>query len=137
VEPAVSEHLPAAFKAACIVKSDEDELRLILDSFGTRVEDLMGRFDIAEWVVTSGLHGGCIHSSGQGRLCYPAEPASAVVDPTGAGDVFFAAYSVARIRDRKSLAEAARYAARLASEHVAGRYLTDLLLGSRSPAAER
>lgn len=39
------------------------ELHLILKTFGTGVEDLLHRFAIAEWGVTSGIYGGCIHSS--------------------------------------------------------------------------
>lgn len=136
VKADVSEHLTAALAAARIVKSDEGELHLILKTFATGVEDLMHRFAIAEWVVTSGFQGGCIHSAGQGPHRFSAEPASPVVDPTGAGDVFFAAYAVARLRDRKPAAEAARYAAARASEHVAGRYLVDLLLVPRSRTRE-
>jgi sugar/nucleoside kinase (ribokinase family) len=134
IKPAVSGHLPAALTAARIVKSDEDELRLILNAFETRVEDVMDRCAIAEWVVTSGFHGGCVYSKGQAPYRYSAEPSPPVVDPTGAGDVFFAAYAVARLRDRKPVADAARHAATLASEHVAGRYLADLIIVPRSPA---
>jgi sugar/nucleoside kinase (ribokinase family) len=136
MEADVSEHLSTALAAACIVKSDEDELRLVLNAFGARMEDLMHRFVIAEWVMTSGPHGGCIHRAGRSPCRYSAEPSSPVIDPTGAGDVFFAAYAVARLRDRKPVGEAARYAAGLASQHVAGRYLPDLLLVPRLPAEE-
>jgi sugar/nucleoside kinase (ribokinase family) len=136
IEAAVSEHLTAGLTAARIIKSDASELHLILKTFGTDVEELMHRFAIAEWVVTSGFQGGCIHRAGRGPHRYSAEPSSPVVDPTGAGDVFFAAYLVARLKNRKPVADAARYAATRASEHVAGRYLTDLLLVPRSPAEE-
>jgi sugar/nucleoside kinase (ribokinase family) len=134
IEPAVSKHLPAALTAAGIVKSDADELRLILSAFESRVEDIMGRCAIAEWVVTSGFHGGCVFSRGQAPYRYSAEPSPPVVDPTGAGDVFFAAYTVARFRERQPVAAAARYAATLAAEHVAGRYLADLRIAPSSAA---
>lgn len=126
VVAAVSDHLAAALSAASLVKSDEDELRLILDTLGTRVEDLMARFQVAEWVVTSGFHGGCIYSANQGVYRYPSEQVPAVADPTGAGDVFLAAYTAARFRGRKTIAGAGQYAAKLASRHVAGLYLPDL-----------
>jgi 1D-myo-inositol 3-kinase len=132
VEPAVSEHLAAALEAAEIVKSDEDELLLILNAFGTSVEGLMGRFKISEWVMTSGSRGGCIHTTGLGRQPYAPAPISAVMDPTGAGDVFFAAYIVARLWNRKEPAEAARHAAKLAADHIAGRYLGNLCIIPRS-----
>ncbi len=133
VEAAVSEHLAAALAAAGIVKSDEAELRLVLEAYGTGVEEVMHRFGVAEWVVTAGAHGGSIHTRGRGPQFYSAAPASPAVDPTGAGDVFFAAYLVGRLRDRKPAAEAARAAAACAAEQVAGRYLTDLTLAPRSP----
>jgi sugar/nucleoside kinase (ribokinase family) len=126
VAAAVSEHLAAALRAAFLVKSDEDELRLILDTLGTRLVDLMARFQIAEWVITSGLRGGCVYSGNREVYCYSCEAATAVVDPTGAGDVFLAAYTVARFRDRKTVAGASRYAAKRAARHVGGRYLPDL-----------
>lgn len=126
VAAAVSEHLAAALRAAFLVKSDEDELRLILATLGTRVEELMARCQIAEWVVTSGFRGGCIYSRNQEAYRYSSEPASGVIDPTGAGDVFLAAYTVARFRDCRTVAGASRYAAKLASSHVAGRYLPDV-----------
>jgi sugar/nucleoside kinase (ribokinase family) len=137
VAAAVSEHLAAALRAAVLVKSDEDELRLILRSFGKRAEDLMDRFAIAEWVATSGLHGGCIYSATEGIQRYSSEPVAAVVDPTGAGDVFLAAYTVARFRDRQTVAAAGRYAAKLAASHVAGRYLPDLRVALEQPPARR
>jgi sugar/nucleoside kinase (ribokinase family) len=137
VAAAVSEHLDAALRAAFLVKSDEDELQLILKTFGTRVEDLMTRFDIAEWVVTSGFHGGTIYSGNARVYRYSSEPVSPVVDSPGAGDVFLAAYTVSRFRDRKAVAGAGRYAAKLAASHVAGRYLPDVLAVPRRPTANR
>ena len=137
VVAAVSEHLDAALSSAFLVKSDEDELLLILDIFGTRVEDLMTRFDIAEWVVTSGFHGGTIYSKNAGVYRYSSEAVSPVVDSTGAGDVFLAAYAVSRFRDRETVAEAGRYAANLAASHVAGRYLPDVLAVPRETVADR
>jgi sugar/nucleoside kinase (ribokinase family) len=137
VVAAVSEHLDAALRAAFLVKSDEDELHLILKTFGSRVEDLMARFGIAEWVVTSGFQGGTIYSGNARAYRYASEPASPVVDSTGAGDVFLAAYTVSRFRDRETVAGAGRYAAKLSASHVAGRYLPDVLAVPRRLVANR
>jgi sugar/nucleoside kinase (ribokinase family) len=137
VAAAVSEHLDAALRAAFLVKSDEDELQLILKTFEARVEDLMTRFGIAEWVVSSGFHGGHIYSRNGKVYRYSSKPASPVVDSTGAGDVFLAAYTVSRFRDRETIARAGRYAANLAASHVSGRYLPDVLAVPRRPTAAR
>lgn len=137
VATAVSEHLDAALRAAFLVKSDEDELRLILKTFGTRVEDLMTRFEIAEWVVTSGFNGGRVYSGSARAYRYSSDPVSHVVDSTGAGDVFLAAYTVARFRNHKTVARASRYAAKLAANHVSGQYLPDVLAVPRRPTATR
>lgn len=135
---AVSDHLTAALRAADIVKSDQEELRLILERCGGGVETLMGRFDIAEWVATSGSSGGCIHVRSGRRYSYEPVPIGTPADPTGAGDVFFAAYTAARFQQRQTVARASRHAARLSSEHVAGRYIpADRLdLAHRSTALE-
>jgi sugar/nucleoside kinase (ribokinase family) len=138
VVPAVSGHLAAALKSAHIVKADQEELRLILEAAGSKIETLMDRFDIAEWVVTSGAEGGCIHLRGGPVYRYPAAPIDIADDPTGAGDVFFAAYTVARLRLGLTAAEASRHAARLSAEHAAGRYLpgTRLDLARTAPWIE-
>ncbi|MGE5256395.1 MAG: PfkB family carbohydrate kinase, partial [Hyphomicrobiales bacterium] len=137
VAAAVSEHLDAALRAAFLVKSDEDELRLILETFGTRVEDLMIRFEIAEWVVTSGFNGGRIYSGNASVYRYSSEPVSLVVDSTGAGDVFLAAYTVARFKNHQTVARASRYAAKLAASHVSGQYLPHVLAVPRRRTAIR
>ena len=123
IVPAVSEHLAAALKAARIVKADQEELGAILDAYGSKIETLMDRFDIAEWVVTAGPTGGCIHVRGGRPHPYRPAPIDISVDPTGAGDVFLAAYTAARFRQRQTVAAASRHAALLSARHAAGRYL--------------
>jgi sugar/nucleoside kinase (ribokinase family) len=121
--PAVSDRLAAALRAADIVKADAEELDRVLETCGARIETLMDRFDIAEWAVTSGSSGGCIHVRGGCRYPYASAPVATPIDSTGAGDVFLAAYTAARFHLRQTVVEACRHAARLSSEHVAGRYI--------------
>jgi sugar/nucleoside kinase (ribokinase family) len=123
IVPAVSEHLAAAFRAADIVKADEEELQLILAAYGGNIAALMDRFRIAEWVVTGGPQGGCIHVRGGRRHLYEPSPVASLVDPTGAGDVFLAAYTAARFKQDQPVAAAAGHAAQVAAEYVAGRYI--------------
>jgi hypothetical protein len=88
---------PMIERADLVVVSEDD---LVLDARGN---------DLAAWlrpaatlVVTDGEAGGRVASplpGARGRLWrrYPAIPSDAVVDPTGAGDVFLAAMVAARI----------------------------------------
>jgi sugar/nucleoside kinase (ribokinase family) len=46
------------------------------------------------------------------------------VDPTGAGDVFLAAYIVSRFVNQKDIPDACIYAAKIAARQVAGKYIT-------------
>jgi len=123
IVPAVSDRLPAALRTASIVKADQAELSVMLEAYGAGIEVLMDRFAIAEWVVTSGSGGGCIYVRGGRPHSYVTVPVDTPNDPTGAGDVFFAAYTVARFQQRQRVSAASRHAARLSAEHVAGRYL--------------
>lgn len=129
IVPAVSHHLAAALQAADIVKSDQEELGLVIEAYGAGIDAVMKRFDIAEWVATSASKGGCIHVRGSRRRSYKPVPVDVPVDPTGAGDVFFAAYTAARLHLRKTPAVAVRHAARLSSDHIAGRYIPAETLG--------
>jgi len=128
IVPAVSDHLAAALQAAEIVKSDQEELDLVLDAYGAGIDAVMKQFDITEWVATSASKGGVIHVRGGRRLSYKPVPVDEPVDPTGAGDVFFAAYTAARFHLGRTPTAAGQHAARRSAEHVAGRYLpADLL----------
>jgi sugar/nucleoside kinase (ribokinase family) len=135
IVPAPARHLAAALRAASIVKTEQRELGVILDAFDGGITTLMERFNLAEWVVTSGAQGGCIHVRGGRQYFYPAAPVDTAADPTGAGDVFLAAYTVARFRRRRSVPAAARQAARLSAAHIAGRYLSGARLDLRPAVA--
>lgn len=67
---------------------------------GTRLDDLVRLLgDDATLVITDGGRGGLVVRSGAPARIrrYPAIPADAEVDPTGAGDVFLAALLAARL----------------------------------------
>jgi sugar/nucleoside kinase (ribokinase family) len=128
IAAAGSEHLAAALRAADIVKADEAELEVVRAACGADIEALMERYDIAEWIVTRGPRGGSIHVRGGRDHHYEPVGVGPPVDPTGAGDVFLAAYTVARFRLLQPPAAAARHAARISAEQVAGRYIDAALL---------
>ena len=137
IVPAVSDHLTAALTAADLVKSDQEELALVLEAYGSEVDAIMKRFGIAEWVATSASKGGCIHVCGGRRFPYEPMSIDHPVDPTGAGDVFFAAYTAARFHLGQTHPAAARHAARLSAEHVAGRFIPPERLDPALPPGGR
>ena len=83
---------------------------------------------ISEWIVTDGSRGGWVVDATGQRTDFAAHPITSVADPTGAGDVFFAAYLVSRLHRGESCAEAARFAAELAGRQVAGDFIEASLL---------
>lgn len=120
VVPATSDHLPQALAAADLLKAGADELALVTTALGASLPDLMARFGVREAVVTEGRRGGYVVLPGGDRIPYTAPPVAAVADPTGAGDVFFAAYLTARLFDAAPVPDAAARAAAEAARHVAG-----------------
>ncbi|MBI3760906.1 MAG: ribokinase, partial [Chloroflexi bacterium] len=99
--------------ASAVVLSDEDVRgdRALVDRWATAAKVL---------VITEGEAGATVYSAGQGRR-FPA-PAVEVVDPTGAGDIFAAAFFV-RLREAGDPWQAARFAVTLASASVTRRGL--------------
>ena len=88
------------------------------------LEELMHHFKIEEFVVTLGAKGGFIQKQNGEIFYYDAVPVKTPVDPTGAGDVFLAAYIASRFADSKDIPEACRHAAEIAANQVAGKYIT-------------
>jgi sugar/nucleoside kinase (ribokinase family) len=115
--------LASALRAAHVVKTDFHELNTILNSYGSTLLEAIQEFQIAEWIVTRGERGGFIQDVGGTLYPYDALAAEPLVDPTGAGDVFLAAYTAVRVFGRKPIGDAARHAARTAAAHAAGRYV--------------
>ncbi|QXD15512.1 hypothetical protein GQ464_000750 [Rhodocaloribacter litoris] len=128
VERQVDPRIAAALAGADYVKADAVELATVLDAFGLDVPALMQRFDLRELVVTGGRQGGRVFERAGQVTPYAGVPVHGPADPTGAGDVFFAAYLTARLRDGQAVEEAAAHAAHIAARHVAGQYIPGALL---------
>lgn len=123
VYPAVSEFLPAAIRISHIVKANRQEYESLIDFFRMDLTQLMRQFKINEFVVTSGHKGGFVQTIGGEEIPYSATRVKSNADPTGAGDVFLAAYVIARFLNRRSLADACQYAAKLAALQIEGNYI--------------
>ena len=123
VKTEVSECLEEVLSFADTVKATGEELRLILERFGTDVQTLQARFGFGELLVTCGAGGGrLINASGE-TIEYAPVRAERVDDPTGAGDVFFAAYLGGRYHEGWTAHESLAHAAQIASLHVEGKYI--------------
>ena len=119
----VAKSLYAALQRAAYVKAGNDELELVLADCGLTLDQLMRDCSVAEWVVTEGSHGGWIASRQGKRTKFASAPVATVADPTGAGDVFFAAYIAHRLHRGAGIAMAAQRAAALAAHHVEGGFI--------------
>jgi len=120
----VSIQMAAGLTLAHIAKANETEFTAILTFFQMTLAELMRHFKIEEFVVTLGDRGGFVQTQSCETFHYDAALIKTPVDPTGAGDVFFAAYIASRCKDRKDVPEACIYAAEIAAQQVAGKYIT-------------
>jgi sugar/nucleoside kinase (ribokinase family) len=123
ISTSVSAHMDHALEIAHIVKANGAEYRAVLDFYRMTPSELMRRFHLQEIVVTLGAKGGFVQRPDGTAIHYLAPGVGSGVDPTGAGDVFFAAYLVNRWADGKDIHAACRHAAGIASRQVAGRYI--------------
>jgi sugar/nucleoside kinase (ribokinase family) len=128
VEAEVSESLGEVLSFADTVKASEEELRLILERFGRDVRSLQPRFGFGELLVTCGAGGGRLITSSGETVDYDPVRAERVDDPTGAGDVFFAAYLAGRFHEGWTESESLAHAAQIASLHVEGKYIPKSVL---------
>ncbi len=119
----VAKGLYAALQCADYVKADHDELELVLADCGLTLDQLMRDCSVTEWVVTEGSHGGWVASWPGLRTKFASAPVATVADPTGAGDVFFAAYIAHRLHRGAEIATVAQRAAALAARHVEGGFI--------------
>ena len=88
----------------------------------------MNRFKLEELVITAGSAGGWVMKPCGDKVRYDAATTERIVDTTGAGDVFFAAYIALRREKGCDVEEACQCAARLAAQHVEGCLIDESLL---------
>jgi sugar/nucleoside kinase (ribokinase family) len=115
--------LPAFFGISQVVKANAQEYESIIDFFRADLLELMHQFKINEFIVTTGHKGGFIQTIDGEEISYPAYKIKSKQDPTGAGDVFLAAYVVCRFLNRRPVADACKYAAKLAACQIEGNYI--------------
>ncbi len=123
VYTSISEHLERALNIAHIVKANGVEFSAVLDFYRMGPAELLRKFNIRELLVTLGKEGGFVQIQNGAAFHYLAESIEVPVDPTGAGDVFFAAYLVSRFSAGKEIPDACRYAAQIAARQVEGKYI--------------
>jgi sugar/nucleoside kinase (ribokinase family) len=129
VYPRMSPYATDALAAAQIVKAHELELDIILRDCQMNLDDLMMTYDIEEFVISRGPLGGVVKPIDSGKIEYQPAPIVKFDDPTGAGDVFFAAYIIGRYLEKKDIRDACHYASRLSARQVEGRYINISELG--------
>ena len=125
----ISKDLAAGLRIARVVKATGTEVKAILDFYKMSLSKLMTKFKIHELVVTLGSKGGFVQKQDGKIFHYDAHKIDLVVDPTGAGDVFFAAYIVNRFSKGKDIPEACKYASQTAAQQVEGKYISADSLG--------
>lgn len=123
VYPAVSEHLAAAMQISRIVKANRQEYESLIDFFRMDLTELIHHLKIDEFVVTSGHKGGFVQTMSGKKIPYSAAGVKSDGDPTGTGDVFLAAYVIGRFLNHRSIADACKYAAKLAALQIEGTYI--------------
>ncbi len=121
----ISENLHEALLVSEVIKAERMELQAILDAYQMRIDDFMNKYKLSEIVVTAGSEGGRVVLASGKEVNYKAHPVNHVVDTIGAGDVFFAAYLVSRLHERRCIRKACEYAAFVAARQVQGQYIPD------------
>ena len=137
VYPLASKQLSTFFGISQVVKANAQEYESIIDFFQMDLLELLRQFKINEFIVTAGHRGGFVQTIDGEEIPYPAYRVKSEQDPTGAGDVFFAAYVIKRFLNRRPVAAACRYAAKLAARQIEGNYIKpeDLCLANRKEHA--
>ena len=135
----VSPHLADVFRVCSHVKASRREMERLTAHLGLSPLDLIRSFDLEEIVVTEDRTGGVVFSKTGTETRYRAEAKdSEVIDTTGAGDVFFAAYLAHRIHRGDSIATSSQRAAEVASLQVRNQFIAEetLLLNRYLPSDE-
>jgi sugar/nucleoside kinase (ribokinase family) len=139
VYPAVSALLTDALRISNLVKASIHEYKAIIGFYQVDLSELMRRFKINEFIVTSGEKGGFVRTIFEETVQYQAAKAKKadsvkfIKDSTGAGDIFLAAYVVRRILKKQIIANASQYAAKLVARHIEGNYIEPEKLALEDP----
>lgn len=121
----ISQRLNRALLASSVIKGDRAEIQAILDGRQITIEDLIYLYGLDEVVITAGSEGGrIIQATGQ-VVIYDVVNVNQVIDTTGAGDVFFAAYLVSRIHRGQTIRESCEHAAFVVAQHLSGLYIRE------------
>ena len=123
---AVTPPLDDALRVSQIVKANKRELTVVLDYFQLDLVTLMRQFNIREFIVTAGADGGFVQATGGAAVPYEAPAAKLRGDPTGAGDIFLAAYAIKRLLTRHSVVNACRYAAKLVTRQIEENFIREV-----------
>ena len=106
---------------AQIIKADYHELDAILQFYQMDCKKLKEVYGLQELVITKGNEGGYIMADN--KVSFAAKPVPRIIDTTGAGDIFFAAYLIYRFHKHRNVSESSQYAASIAARYVAGLYI--------------
>ena len=123
VYPAVAPQLSDSLSVSQIVKANKHEYATMLAFYQSDLVTLMRKFDIREFIVTAGTSGGFVQKTSAATIPYDAAATKFEGDPTGAGDIFLAAYVVARLLKQHSIRQACQYAARLVARQIEGNHI--------------
>jgi sugar/nucleoside kinase (ribokinase family) len=129
IRPGVSKYLSSVLKICRIAKANESELESILRYFKMDLGKLLTTYGVEEFIVTQGRNGGYVRDYRGCEYPYDAVKIQTVQDPTGAGDVFLAAYMVSRFLDKLNIEDACGYAAKLSAHQISGRYIAQDVIG--------
>jgi sugar/nucleoside kinase (ribokinase family) len=134
VYQAASAALTDAFRISHLVKANSHEYEAIVDFYQSDLSELMRRFEINEFLVTCGKKGGFVKTITGETVHYKAYKADkddakeSIGDPTGAGDIFLAAYVISRVLNRQNIADACQYAAQLVARQIDGNHIEPEIL---------
>jgi sugar/nucleoside kinase (ribokinase family) len=135
----VSPLLDPVMRSAAHVHASRDEVVRISSYFGLTAPEMVQEMGLREMVITEGVAGGVVVDAAGRETRYQAGANEREhLDTTGAGDVFFAAYLAYRLGQGERATSAAERAAKLAFQHVHGRFITEesLSLDRHPPMAE-
>jgi sugar/nucleoside kinase (ribokinase family) len=121
VIPRAATALASCLSALRWLKAGLDEWRLVLAALDCTETECIARLRDTEVVRTEGRNGGAVLAANARGFSWRPAPVVDGVDPTGAGDVFFAAYLYHRAGRGVPAQDASEAAARWVSDFLLGR----------------